>query len=147
MTKYYQGKYTPKKPEKYMGDPTDIIYRSSWELKFMNWCDNTSSVIKWSSETTVVPYICPTDNRMHRYFVDFKIQVKDKDGNIKTYLVEIKPEVQTRPPATPKRKTKRYLTEVMTWGKNEAKWKYARDYCKDRGLEFVILTEKHLGIK
>lgn len=147
MSKYYQGKYNPKRPEKYAGDPTDVIYRSSWELKFMNWCDNTPSVVKWSSETTVIPYICPTDNRPHRYFVDFKIQVQDKDGNLKTYLVEIKPEIQTRPPAVPKRKTKRYLTEVMTWGKNDAKWKYAREYCKDRGIEFVILTEKHLGIK
>ena len=146
MTKYYQGKYVPRNPQKYQGDPTDIIFRSSWERKFMVWCDSNSAVIKWSSETTVIPYICPTDNRMHRYFVDFKIQVRDKDGNVKTYLVEIKPDVQTRPPATPKRKTKRYLTEVMTWGKNDAKWKYAREYCKDRGIEFVILTEKHLGV-
>ena len=146
MTKYYQGKYVPRNPQKYQGDPTDIIFRSSWERKFMVWCDSNSAVIKWSSETTVIPYICPTDNRMHRYFVDFKIQVRDKDGNVKTYLVEIKPDVQTRPPATPKRKTKRYLTEVMTWGKNDAKWRYAREYCKDRGIEFVILTEKHLGV-
>lgn len=145
MARYHQGKYKVKHPEKYKGDPTDVIYRSSWELKFMNWCDANSAVIEWSSETTVIPYVCPTDNRMHRYFIDFKIKVRTKDG-IKTYLVEIKPEKQTMPPATPKRKTKQYIHEVMTWGKNDAKWKYAREYCKDRGYEFIILTEKHLGI-
>lgn len=146
MARYHQGKYKVKHPEKYKGDPTDVIYRSSWELKFMNWCDANSAVIEWSSETTVIPYVCPTDNRPHRYFIDFKIRVKTKDG-IKTYLVEIKPDKQTRPPETPKRRTKQYINEVMTWGKNEAKWRYAREYCKDRGYEFVILTEFHLGIK
>lgn len=147
MAHFYQGKYKPKNPQKYVGDPTDIIYRSSWELKFMNWCDSNAAVLKWASETTVIPYICPTDNRPHRYFVDFKIQVKDRSGSTKTYLVEIKPDKQTRPPEIPQRKTKRYIAEVMTWGKNDAKWKAAREYCKDRGYEFVILTENHLGIK
>lgn len=113
----------------------------------MVWCDTNSAVIKWQSEETIIPYICPTDNRPHRYFVDFKIQVRDKEGKLKTYLVEIKPDSQTRPPSTPQRKTKRYIQEVMTWGKNDAKWKAAKEYCKDRGMEFVILTEHHLGIK
>lgn len=144
---YHKRKYIPVHPEKYAGDPTDIIMRSSWETKFAIWCDHNPAVLKWSSETTVIPYVCPTDNRPHRYFVDFKIQVRNKDGQTKTYLVEIKPDIQTRPPAQPKRKTQRYLTEVMTWGKNDAKWKAAREYCKDRGYEFVILTEHHLGIK
>lgn len=147
MAKYYQGKYKPKNPLKYVGDPTDIIYRSSWELKFMMWCDSNPNVIKWSSETTIIPYVCPTDNRPHRYFVDFKIQVRTSTDALKTYLVEIKPDAQTRPPETPKRKTKRYITEVMTWGKNDAKWRAAREFCKDRGYEFIILTEHHLGIK
>ena len=145
-SKYHQGKYTPKHPEKYEGDPTMIIYRSSWELKFFNWCDGTSAIVKWSSEETVIPYVCPTDNRPHRYFVDAKVKVRDKTGNLKTYLVEIKPDRQTRPPAAPKRKTKQYINEVMTWGKNEAKWKAATQYCLDRGWEFKILTEHDLGI-
>ena len=147
MTRYYQGKFTPKNPSKYTGDPTNIIYRSSWELKFMNWCDQTYSIVSWSSEETVIPYICPTDNRAHRYFVDFKIRVKDSAGNMKTYLIEIKPEAQTMPPEVKKKKTKRYIAEVMTWGKNDAKWKAAREYCKDRGYEFMIITERHLGLK
>ena len=67
-------------------------------------------------------------------------------GDVKTYLVEIKPDKQTRPPEVPKRKTRQYINEVMTWGKNDAKWRAAREYCKDRGIEFIILTEYHLGI-
>lgn len=113
----------------------------------MRWCDTTPSVLKWSSETTVIPYVCPTDNRMHRYFVDFKIQVRTKSGATKTYLVEVKPAAQTKPPEPPAKKNKRYITEVMTWGKNNAKWEAARNYCKDRGYEFIILTEHELGIK
>ena len=145
--KYYQGKYMPKFPHKYKGDITTIVYRSSWELKAFNWCDMNSNVIEWSSEEFFIPYICPTDNRMHRYFPDLKLKIKDRTGSIKTYIAEIKPDAQTRPPEQGKRKTKRYLQEVMTWGKNDAKWKYAREFCKDRGYEFVILTEKHLNIK
>jgi hypothetical protein len=144
---YHKRKYHPIHPEKYKGDPTDIVMRSSWETKFAVWCDHNSSILEWSSETTIIPYVCPTDNRWHRYFTDFKIKVQSKDGSVKTYIVEIKPDKQTRPPAIPKRKTRQYITEVMTWGKNDAKWKAAREYCADRGWEFIILTEYHLGIK
>jgi hypothetical protein len=144
---FHKGKFRPKNPSKYEGDPTNIIYRSGWELRFMIWADEKPSVIKWRSEETVVPYLCPTDNTYHRYFVDFQVQVRDKNGMLKTYLIEIKPEAQTRPPAKQSRVTKRYLSEVMTWGKNEAKWKAATEYAKDRGWEFKILTEHHLGIK
>ena len=146
MAKYYQGKFKPKFPEKYKGDPTNIIYRSSWELRFMNWCDSDTAIVKWSSECTVIPYRCGTDNKLHRYFVDFKIQVKTKDGGFKTFLVEIKPLAQTMPPKFPGKKTKRYLTESMTFIKNQSKWDAANQYCKDRGWEFIVITEKQLGI-
>lgn len=145
MAHYHQGKYKVKHPEKYKGDPTDVIYRSSWEAKFMHWCDYNPLVLEWASETTIIPYLCGTDNRMHRYFVDFKIKVKTREG-IKTYIVEIKPEAQCFPPAPGKRKTKRYMQESMTFIKNQSKWKYAEQYCKDRGWEFIILTEKHLNV-
>lgn len=143
---FHKGKFRPKNPEKYIGDPTNIIYRSSWELRFMNWADNKPSVLKWRSEETVIPYLSPVDNKYHRYFVDFQIQIKTKSGALKTYLIEIKPEAQTRPPEVQRRVTQKYLTEVMTWGKNEAKWKAAKEYAQDRGWEFIILTEKDLGI-
>jgi len=140
-------KWKPKHPEKYNGDYTNIIARSSWEVKFMNWADNNPNVILWNSEELAIPYICPTDNKWHRYFPDAIIKIKDKDGNIKTYLIEIKPYKQTIPPQVPKRKTKNYIKEVYTWGKNDAKWKAARQYSKEKGWEFMILTEKELNIK
>jgi hypothetical protein len=144
---YHKGRFVPKNPMKYAGDPTMVIYRSSWEVKFMAWADRNPNVLKWSSEETVIPYICPTDNKLHRYFVDFQIQTRNKAGVLKTFLIEVKPYKQTIPPVPQQRVTKQYLTEVLTWGKNDAKWKAARDFCKDRGWEFVILTEKELGIK
>lgn len=143
---YHKRKFVPKNPEKYAGDPTNIIMRSSWETKFALWCDSTPSVIKWHSEETIVPYISPIDNRPHRYFIDFRVKIKDKNGIVKEYLVEIKPFHQTIPPIPPSRKTQKFLKEVQTWGVNEAKWKAATRFAKDRGLEFIILTENELGI-
>lgn len=143
---FHKRKFTPLNPHKYTGDHSNIIMRSSWETKFAIWCDTNSSVIKWSSEETIVPYRCPTDNRFHRYFVDFKIQIRSRDGQNKTYLVEVKPAGQTQPPAYPGRRTKRYLTEALTFMKNQAKWEAATQYCADRGWEFKIITERELNI-
>ena len=144
---FHKRRYIPVNTQKYSGDPTNIIMRSSWETKFASWCDHNPSVIKWKSEETVVPYRCPLDNKIHRYFVDFQIQIKDKNDVIKTYLIEIKPDMQTRPPDTSKKKTKRYLIETATYIKNQAKWEAAKNWAKDRGYGFMILTEHHLGIK
>ena len=146
MAKYHQGRYNVKIPEKYSGDPTNVVYRSSWELKFMNWCDNNSSVLSWSSEETIVPYRSPIDMKLHRYFLDFKIKVNSNDG-IKTYLVEIKPSSQRIPPKIPKRNSKRYLIECSTFMVNQAKWTAADRWAKDRGWNFIILDEFDLGIQ
>lgn len=113
----------------------------------MRWCDINDSVLEWGSETTVIPYKSPVDNKIHRYFVDFYIKVKNKDGAIKKYLVEIKPEKFTKPPPIPQRKTKRFIEEVFLYGTNQAKWKQANEYCLDRGMQFLILTEKDLGLE
>ena len=141
--KYIQGYFKPKQPEKYVGDVNNIFYRSSWELKFLNWCDTNPSVLKYANEELVIPYLSPVDNRPHRYFVDFVILVKNRSGELKKYAVEIKPEVQTEPPKA-SRKTKRYLTELATYAVNTAKWKSADAYCKKNDMEFMIITEKHL---
>jgi hypothetical protein len=146
MAKTYKGKYTIKKPKKYMGDATKVTYRSLWERQAFKWCEERDDVIGWSSEEVVVPYVCPTDKRAHRYFIDLKI----KFSNGRTVLVEIKPKKQTAPPQKPQRQTKKYITEVMTYVKNEAKWKAASKYAKDRGYHFEIWTEdtlKQLGMK
>ncbi len=139
---FHKRKYIPVFPEKYNGDPTNIIMRSSWETRFANWCDKNPAIVRWSSEETIIPYRCPTDNLIHRYFVDFKITTV----NGKTYLVEVKPKSQTQPPVYPGKKTQRYLTESLTFMKNQAKWKAADSYAKDRGWEFKIITEQELGL-
>lgn len=146
-TKTYKGKFRTNNPLKYKGDINNIVYRSLWELRFMKWCDTNPSIMEWGSETVIVPYISPLDRNVHRYFVDFYIKVKDKQSQIKKYLVEIKPERFTKPPEIPKKKTKRFIDEVFQYSVNDAKWKAAFEFCKDRNMEFVILTEKDLGIK
>lgn len=145
-SKNYKGRYRVNNPGKYAGDPTGVIYRSLWELKFMKWCDTNSSVLEWGSEEIIIPYLSPIDNRIHRYFVDFYIKIRDKHGNVQKYLIEIKPSKFTRPPQKPERVTKRYIQEVMTWGVNQSKWKNATDFCENRGWKFEILTESDLGI-
>lgn len=145
----YKGYFRPKNPQKYRGDPSNIIYRSRWELMVMSRFDNDPNVIWWQSEETIIPYKSPIDGRYHRYFVDFTARMKTADGGFKTAIIEVKPASQTRPPELQegKKKNKRYINEVLTWGVNEAKWKAATKYCQERGYEFIILTEKELGLK
>jgi len=142
----YKGKYKPSYPKKYKGDPTNVIYRSLWERKFMVYCDKNENVLEWSSEEIALPYKSPLDNRIHRYFPDFYIKVKE--GNrIQKYLVEIKPKRQVSEPKVPKRKTKGYIYEVKEYVKNQAKWKSAQEFCEDRQWKFKIMTEDDLGIR
>ena len=142
----YKGKYKPSYPKKYKGDPTNVIYRSLWERKFMVYCDKNENVLEWSSEEIALPYKSPLDNRIHRYFPDFYIKVKE--GNkIQKYLVEIKPKRQVSEPKIPKRKTKGYIYEVKEYVKNQAKWKSAQEFCEDRQWKFKIMTEDDLGIR
>ena len=146
-TKTYKGKFRINNPAKYRGDINNVVYRSLWELKFMKWCDTNPNVSEWGSETVIVPYISPLDKKVHRYFVDFYIKVKSRDGKVQKYVIEIKPERFTKPPAIPQKKTKRFVDEVFQYGVNDAKWKAAFEFCNDRNMKFMILTEKDLGIK
>ena len=143
----YSGKYIPKNTNKYLGDPTNIWYRSLWERKVMVRLDENPMVIEWSNEEIVIPYVSPVDGKYHRYFPDFYVKVKDKEGSIQSYILEVKPAKQSKPPEKKKRVTKQYIQEVMTWGVNEAKWNAAVEYCKDRKWKFSVITENELGIK
>ena len=146
--KTHKGYFKPKNPQKYRGDPRNIIYRSGWELHFMLYLDNHTDVVSWSSEEVIVPYRSPIDGKLHRYFVDFLVTTINKSGLKETTLIEIKPAAQTKPPILKEgKKTRSYIQSVMTWGVNEAKWKAATEYCIDRGWTFRIFTEKELGIK
>ena len=142
----YRGKYFPSNTKKYKGDPSNIIYRSLWERKFMVYCDRNEKIVEWGSEEFFIPYRSPLDGKIHRYFPDFYVKVKTKQGTLKKWVVEVKPKAQTRPPRTPKRKTKNYINEVRTYAINDAKWKNAIEYCKDRNMEFIIITEDELKI-
>ena len=142
----YKGKYYPSFPRKYKGDPTNIIYRSLWERKFMVYCDKNQNILEWASEEIALPYISPHDSRVHRYFPDFYIKVQENTGKVKRYLIEVKPLKQTVKPKKPKRQTKGYIREAFEYARNQAKWKAAREYCADRMWEFKVITEKELDI-
>ena len=142
----YKGKYTIKHKDKYLGDPTKVVYRSLWERQTFKWCENSPKVKRWNSEEIVVLYKCKTDNKLHRYYVDLLVELENKE----IILVEIKPKKETKPPKNPKRKTKRYINEVMTYIKNTSKWEAAKQYADHKGWKFQVWTEdtlSNLGIK
>lgn len=142
----YKGKFKPKNPEKYIGNPTNIIYRSSWELRLMRYFDSNPNIIQWGSEEIYIPYISPLDKKIHRYFPDFVVKMKVKDGTINTTMIEVKPYNQTKEPVRQENHPRRYLKEVYTWGVNQAKWKAAAEFCRDRRWDFKIMTEKDIGV-
>ena len=142
----YKGKFRPSNYTKYKGDPTNIIYRSLWELKFMNWCDRNENILEWGSVVIAITYISQLDGMVNSYFPDFYISIRNKSGRTQKFIVEVKPHKQTMEPKRPKKNTKRYLTESATYAVNIAKWKAATEFCKDRLWNFKIITEKELGL-
>lgn len=139
-----KGYFKPKNPRKYEGNPTNIIYRSSWEFRVMTYLDSNPNVISWSSEEFCIPYTDPTSGRFRRYFPDFKVKKKDANGNVRTLVVEVKPLYQTKPPTVQTKKTQRYINEVKTWAINQSKWESAKDFCDKRDWDFVVLTEREI---
>ena len=142
----YNGKYKIKKPEKYAGDASNVIFRSLWERNAFRWCEDNPKVKLWNSEGVVVPYKCSVDKKLHRYFVDLLIEMDNK----KIYLIEIKPKSQTLPPKKKSRKTKKYINEALTFSRNQDKWNAADKFAKHNGWQFQVWTEetlKNLGIK
>lgn len=143
----YKGFFVPKNPNKYKGDVSNIVFRSSWELKFMNILDTNTEVVYWASEPFPIPYRAPKDGKIHRYFVDFLVATRNKTGKIETSLIEIKPHIQTIPPKQPKKISRRFITEQLTYETNQAKWRAAREVCSKQGWTFRVADEYDLGIK
>jgi hypothetical protein len=143
--KTYKGRFQPKNPKKYNGDANNIIYRSTWEVRVMKWLDEHPNVVWWASEELPIPYKSPLDNKIHRYFPDFIAKIKQKDGSVMTYIIEVKPFEQTKMPVQ-KKKTQRYIREAATYVVNQEKWKAADIFCQEHGWKFMIMTEKELGI-
>lgn len=142
--KYSQGVYKPTNKQKYVGVKYPR-YLSSWELKFFRWCDNNDRIIKWGSESIKIPYKSPLDGRVHNYLVDNVVHLKAHNGQIKKYLIEIKPKKQTQPPSkhgNKKRSTLIYETQMFVT--NQAKWQAARLFCEKHNYKFMILTEDEL---
>ena len=108
----YKGRFIPSNTQKYKGDFKNIIYRSLWELKFMRWCDRNENILEWGSEEFWIPYKSPLDNRVHRYFPDFYMKVKESNGSIKRYVIEVKPKKQTIPPVQGKKKKQTFIREA-----------------------------------
>lgn len=142
MGEFLKGKYKLINPNKYIGNPDNIVYRSSWELKMNQILDNNPHVLKWSSEEIIIPYIKPTDKQVHRYFPDYFVIYRDKFGNIKKEIIEIKPQAQTK--ASTSKNKKRRLYETITYAINMAKWEAAVKWCNQRGITFRVVTENEL---
>ena len=146
-SKYRQGVYKPINRKKYSGNK-DPIYRSSWELKFFKWADNNDRVVRWGSENIIIPYISPLDRKVHRYFVDNFIVFLNKENKPKKYLIEIKPSMSvTKPVVSSSKKKQTLIYEQRTWVINQAKWEAAKRWADKKGYEFLILTEKELGVR
>ena len=145
--KYHQGNFKPVYPEKYVGLKSEIVYRSSWELKMMMWCDLNPSVVKWNSEGMKIPYWSNADQKQRTYWIDFIVQYKTNENTLRTVLIEIKPESQTKPPSKRGKKADRYMAECYTWEVNKNKWNAAKEYALKNGMDFIVMNEFDLGIK
>ena len=138
----YSGKFVARNPKKYKGDPNNIIYRSLWEFKLMKYLDSHTQIVNWSSEEFCIPYRSPIDRRMHRYFPDFWVEKE----NGEQLVIEVKPKQHLVPPAKPKRQTKKYLREMYTFAINQRKFEVAEEFCKNRNMKFMIMTQDDLGV-
>ena len=141
--KYNQGFYHPQNPQKYVGAVGNIVYRSGLEWRMMRYFDQHSGVLQWSSEEIKIPYVRPDDGNYHRYYPDFLVRLRQSNGGDKTFLIEVKPLKQTRPPKNPETKAqqRRYLKEMASFAINHAKWEAAKKWCSLRGADFLVLTE------
>jgi len=143
---FIQGYFEPKYPNKYLGK-TPIIFRSSWERKFMVLCDNREDVMAWSSEPVEIKYWSTLNNKQRKYYPDFYMKVKKGEG-YEEFLVEIKPSEQIKKPSPPKKNSKKALASYKFLAEqfvtNRDKYSYAKRWANERGWRFIVLTEKSL---
>jgi hypothetical protein len=141
MARFRQGYFTPKNPHKYVGDPNKIRYMSSWELELHTFFDGNTNVLRWASEEIAIPYIKPTDGKIHKYYPDYWVEYVNSKGEIVQELIECKPKDQTK---TPRSNRKHVLYEQLTYAINTAKWQAAQEWCRQRNITFRIVTEKSI---
>lgn len=144
-TKWVQGFFKPKHPEKYKGNINKIVFRSSWELKFNQFLDQNPNILEWSSEPFGIPYYKPTTHKIHKYYPDYWIKYRDRNGNVIQEVVEVKPLAQTRPPKKGKgRRKKTVMYEQITYATNLAKWQACQAFCDKHNIKFRVVTEANL---
>lgn len=147
-SQYKQGYFRANEPSKYRGNPNSIIYRSSWELKVMQYLDQSQNVLAWSSEEFFIAYYSPLDQRGHKYYVDFIVITQDNEGKQQGWILEVKPLAHLQKPTCPKRmtdkSTKNYLYAAKQYIINKAKFEAARQFCDAKGLKFGIITENFI---
>lgn len=146
--KVKQGYFTPQNPEKYKGDVTKIIYRSSWELKFLTYCDNNELVVEYASEPTGIAYWNPILKKESTYWVDCYMATRTPEGTIIKWIIEVKPNKYLTPPSPPTRLTEKatlnYARHAKAYIINDAKFKAAKVYAKKNNMRFGIITENFL---
>lgn len=142
---FTQGLFSPKYPEKYIGNLEKIRYRSSWEMKIMMMLDESTNITKWSSEGTVIPYFSQLDNKPRKYYTDFTVELKNDLGEITQVLLEVKPLKEINPPKMPRKKTDKslgnYARALSVYQVNMDKWKQANEYCKSNGINFLLVYQ------
>lgn len=137
---YKQGRYTLRNPQKYIGDPNKIFFRSSWELYANQFFDNNPKVLRWASEEIKIPYIKPTDGKVHYYYPDYWVEYEMKNGDVVQEVIEVKPQDQVN--RRKKKRQSRY--DQLMYAINISKWEAATLFCKKNGMKFRILTEEQL---
>ena len=134
-----KGRFIPKNPQKYVGRAVqNIFYRSSWEVAFMKWLDANPAVLRWASEELAIPYIHPKDGRIHQYYPDIIMILKDASNQIRKKIIEIKPYKETVP--TPGMSPRDAEALIV----NRAKWEAATAYAQKNDATFEVLTEKEM---
>lgn len=136
-TRATKGLYTPLHPDKYTGE-YPIVFRSTWELEFMRYCDNHPDVMEWASEPVKIPYANPLNGNQSIYIPDFLVTYKGRSIQKSTKLIEIKPLHEASEAFA------RNGTDVAVRAKNEAKWGSATQWAARRGIDFLVLTEAEL---
>lgn len=143
-----QGYFTPQNPDKYKGDSSAVIYRSSWELKFLQYCDNNDKVLEYAAEPLGIPYANPLNNRTSMYWIDCYMKTLNTDGSNTEWLIEVKPNKFLTPPAEPKRLTEKqvraFAKHAKAYAVNSAKFAAARVYAAQHKMKFGIITENFL---
>lgn len=134
MSKFAQGIFEVKNPQKYVGKGKPR-YRSGWEWTFMQFCDNNDSILQWASESVAIPYKNPITGKMTQYIPDFLVQYRTKNNAVVTELIEIKPKKQSVIESKASQRDKAIVAV------NYAKWDAAQKWARRNGLVFRVITE------